>query len=170
MKLEAVETYRAGQLGLRATALHHDVGVSSLRKWIAAYQAHGVAGVHRKRKQVYDVKFKMAVLQRIRDEGLSHRQAAAIFDIRRFDIITAWERAFKKDGMAGLVPHQTTRHSGIQDDEAEHSSQLNDDEGRTRQSLLKELAALRSENAYLKNLDALVQAQAKSAQAKGRRS
>ena len=168
LKVEAVETYRSGELGLRATAQHHNVGVSSLRKWVAAYEANGVAGLQRKHKQVYDVRFKLAVLQRIKNEGLSYRQAAALFDIRRFDIITAWELAYKKDGMAGLVPHRTTPCSGSKDDEP--SPPPRDDEARTRQELLDELAALRTENAYLKKLDALVQAQAKSARGKERRS
>jgi hypothetical protein len=32
----------------------------------------------------YSVKFKLTVLRRMRDERLSYRQAAALFDIRNF--------------------------------------------------------------------------------------
>lgn len=43
------------------------------------------------------------------------------------------------------------------------------DAARTREDLLKELQFLRTENAYLKKLDALVQAKQKSAQQKKRK-
>ena len=167
-KLAAVEAYCSGQGGLRAIAVLHEVDVSSLRQWVGAFKALGISGLRPKRRELYGIEFKLAVLQRVRDEGLSHRQAAALFDIRRFDIITAWERAFKKDGMAGLVQYQTARRSAMR--HAEPSSPPHDDGSRTRQELLDELAALRSENAYLKKVDALVQAQAKSAQSKERKS
>ena len=46
-KLAAVTAYRKGTGGLRATASAHDVGVDSLRAWIAAYEANGTVG-HRR--------------------------------------------------------------------------------------------------------------------------
>ena len=55
MKLAAVEAYCSGQQGLEATALLHNVGASSLRKWIAAYKAHGIAGIRVKRREVYGI-------------------------------------------------------------------------------------------------------------------
>jgi len=48
-KLAAVTAYRKGAGGLRATASAHDVGVDSLRAWIAAYEANGKAGLVAKR-------------------------------------------------------------------------------------------------------------------------
>ena len=109
-KLAAVKAYCSGQHGLRATALLHNVGFSSLRKWIALYQAHGIAGISVKRREAYGVEFKFAVLQRVRDEGLSHRQTAALFDIRNFNIIGTWQRAYERDGRAGLIPYQIKPH------------------------------------------------------------
>ena len=44
-KLAAIDAYLTGQRGLVATAEQMGVGVSSLRKWIAAYEANGVAGI-----------------------------------------------------------------------------------------------------------------------------
>ena len=46
-RLDSVESYRSGELGLRATAALHNVNVASLRKWVAAYEAIGIAGVQR---------------------------------------------------------------------------------------------------------------------------
>ena len=170
-KLAAVDAYCCGQHGLSATALLHNVGVSSLRKWIAAYQVRGIAGIRVKRREVYDVEFKLAVLQRVRDEDLSLRQAAALFDIRNFNIIGLWQRAYESDGMAGLVPYRVVRHEIMAKEIiSPPASQPSDDAARTRQELLEELNDLHLENAYLKKVNALVQTQAKSAQKKSRKS
>ena len=171
MKLAAIKAYCSGQQGLLATARLHNVGASSLRKWVAAYQAQGIAGIQLKRREVYGIEFKLAVLQRIRNEGLSYRQAAAVFDIRHFNIIGAWERAYDRDGVDGLIPYGATRHKTMNKAPPPQAvSQPCDDEMRTRQELLVELNTLRLENAYLKKVDALVRTQAKSAQKKSRRS
>jgi transposase len=93
-KLNAVAAYRSGHRGLIATAERLGVGVSSLRKWVAAYEGNGVAGIRAKRSgKWYDLKFKLEVLRRARDDCLSNRQAAALFNIRNFNIIATWERA-----------------------------------------------------------------------------
>ena len=171
MKLAVVEAYCSGQQGLMATARLHNVGASSLRKWVAAYQAQGNAGIQFKRREVYGIEFKLAVLQRIHDEGLSYRQAAAVFDIRHFNIIGAWERAYDRDGVDGLIPYGATRHKTMNKAPTPQAVlQPCDDETRTRQELLVELNTLRLENAYLKKVDALVRTQAKSAQKKSRKS
>ena len=74
-KLNAVESYRSGERGLRATAALHNVDVASLRKWVAAYEAIGIAGIQRKQRQTYDLKFKLEVLQKLKSQELSNRQA-----------------------------------------------------------------------------------------------
>lgn len=171
IKLAAVEAYCCGQYGLSATALLHNVGVSSLRKWIAAYQVHGIGGIRVKRREVYEIEFKLAVLQRVRDEGLSLRQAGALFDIRNLNIIGLWQRAYDSEGIAGLVPYRVVRHETMTKEKTPPPApQPCDDTARTRQELLVELNTLRLENAYLKKVNALVQTQAKSAQKKSRKS
>lgn len=170
-KLDAVEAYRSGELGLRATAALHNVDVASLRKWIAAYEALGVVGIQRKRRQTYDLHFKLQVVQRVKSDQLSYRQAGALFNVRRFDTIAEWERAYDKDGIAGLMPHQSGRPQrkvpGLAPDPLPVSE---DAETPSRQELLEELEALRTENAYLKKAKALVQHQTKSAPGRKRKS
>jgi len=162
-KLDAVESYRSGELGLRATAALHSVDVASLRKWVAAYEAIGIVGIQRKRRQAYDLNFKLEVLRKLKSEGLSYRQAGALFNVRRFDSIASWEQAYDRDGIAGLMPHKPSHR--------ERAAQSGvPKETPSRQELLDELEALRTENAYLKKLKALVQAQAKSAPGSGHKS
>lgn len=170
-KLDAVETYRSGDLGLRATAALHSVNVASLRKWVAAYEAIGIAGIQRKRRQTYDVKFKLEVLRKLKSDGLSYRQAGALFNVRRIDSIAAWERAYEKDGIAGLMPNQPSpRPLETQVGAPKPLSDSARLETPSHQELLDELEALRTENAYLKKLKALVQTQAKSAPCSERKS
>ena len=169
-KLAAVEAYCSGHDGLTATAKKYSVGVSSLRKWIAAYQANGIAGVREKRRELYSAEFKLEVLQRSHDEGLSNRQAAALFDIRNFNIIPAWERAYEADGMAGLEPHRAGgRKRAMQEQAPKRPLDIEYPE-RTREELLDEINSLRTENAYLKKVGALVRSKAMSAQSKKRKS
>jgi len=110
-KLDAVETYRSGELGLKKTAALHGVDVASLRKWVAGFEALGIAGIQQKRRQTYDLKFKLDVLQRMKADGLSCRQAGAIFNVRRCNSIAEWERAYSRDGIAGLMPHHAARRA-----------------------------------------------------------
>jgi len=171
VKLAAVQTYCTGQFGWKAAAKIHDVEPSSLRKWVAAYKLHGTDGIRERRRQEYSKEFKLKVLRRMRDDGLSYRQTAALFDIRKFDIVGVWERAYEREGPSGLISKRRGRRSETMK-RGDHKSRMasQGDDKLTREELLAELNTLRMENAYLKKLDALVQSQAKSAPGKGRKS
>jgi len=170
-RLSAVEDYCSGSAGHREVAHRHGVDVSSLRKWIAAYQALGAAGLKSKRKKHYSPEFKLNVLQRMREEELSYRQAAALFDIRKFDIIGQWERRYDEGGLDALSRQPGSgRHKKMPKPIPPTQLEPSDDEARTRDDLLAELNQLRMENAYLKKLDALVQTKERAAQRKKRRS
>lgn len=168
-KFAAVEAYMEGSHGLRATAASLGVGFDSLRQWVAAYREHGKRGLQeRNKRKRYAPEFKLEVLNRVRDEGLSYRQAAAIYDIRRSDIIGTWERAFADEGLEGLISMtpraRRTREADVQRD----SSEPHNDATRSRQELLDELRQLRMEVAYLKKAKALVRSKSSSAPKNGR--
>jgi transposase len=151
------------------TALH-GVDVASLRKWVAGYEALGIAGIQQKRRQTYDLSFKLDVLQRMKADGLSCRQAGAIFNVRRCNSIAEWERAYSRDGIAGLIPHHAARRANRVSQVPAGPPKDTDQEVPSRQALLDELEVLRAENAYLKKLKALVQYQTSSAPGKMRKS
>jgi transposase len=155
-RIAAAEDYCRGHLGLKEVARRHGVNVASLRLWAAAYRVHGAAGVRKKRRKLYSAQFKLAVLQRMHGERLSCRQAAALFNIRRRDMILLWQRAYETGGFAALHPHAGVLLKTMvkQPDERIGPGKLADDK-RTRQQLLEELQQLRMENAYLKKLKAL---------------
>jgi transposase len=167
-KLSAVEEYCSGQAGLRVVADRHGVDFSSLRQWVASYRVHGLDGLRPKGRSGYSVEFKLAVLQRLQDDNLSYRQAAALFDIRRFDIIGHWKRRYGEDGVKALALGAAGENRIMKKQPDQKSEpQLSDDQ-RSREQLLDELNYLRMENAYLKKLEALAQAKKQAIQRKKR--
>lgn len=149
-KLAAVMAYRKGAGSLCATASAHNVGVDSLRAWIAAYEANGKAGLVAKRRVIYDLDFKLEVLRRMQDEGLSCRQVAALFNIRRLDLMAEWNRLYVAHGAAALQPGwkwEQTRMSKPTSRRDDREAVTNDQ--RSREELLRDLQKLRTENAYI---------------------
>ena len=171
-KLAAVQDYCSGSAGLRDVAHRHNVDFSSLRQWVAAYQVHGVAGLKEKKLQRYSNDFKLSVLKRMREEQLSYRQTAALFDIRRFGIIGLWERRYDEGGFDALTkqPNRAGRPKKMPTTTPPVQPSSTDDESRSRDDLLAEVKQLRMENDYLKKLDALVQEKKRVAQQKKRKS
>jgi transposase len=168
-KLAAAKDYWRGHGGLVAVARRHGVNVASLRQWAAAYRIHGVAGIETRQRKFYSVDFKMTVLRRVRSEKLSSRQAAALFNIRRHDMIGLWQRSYEDGGIAALYPRRSIQHLTMTkqpDTQSKRKKPPPEDKTRTREELLDELQQLRMENAYLKKLEALAQANQQPARGK----
>jgi transposase len=168
-KVEAVRAYSKGIGGLRATAEAQGVGVDSLRKWVAAYAARGNAGVTTKKRSNYDADFKLEVLRRMADEGLSCRQAAALFDVRRLNQVAEWSRLYAAHGAAALYPGwKGEQRKMTKKPRQRGEEEMLPDDQRSREELLRDLQQLRMENAYLKKAQALARAKTRSAPVKGR--
>lgn len=166
-KLQVIERYRSGQHGgLKAVAAFFGLHHSQVRYWVSQYEHHGCAGLRPKRS-VYDVPFKLKVLAHMQHEGVSCQQAAVLFNIRSASQLGTWKRQYDSGGVDALA----SRHPG-RSQKMPNSLPLTpsappvSDEGRSREELLKDLAYLRAENAYLKKLDALIQAKQQAAQKK----
>lgn len=162
-KLKVVKQYLSKTLSSREVASAHGIDRSQLRRWVASYRAHGQAGLSHKYSR-YSAAFRLHVLEHIEHEGLSDRQAAALYDIRSTGDIRKWRchaGAGKLDdslhqSMCPVMPKTPRLHSPPAD------------ETRTQKELLDELAYLRAENAYLKKLKALREAEKNPVQLKKR--
>lgn len=166
-KLEAARDYCTGYLGLREVARRHGVNVASLRKWAAAYRVHGTVGVQAKQRRLYSTEFKVSVVERKRDEQLSCRQTAALFNIRNFNNIGVWEREYEAGRLNPLAAHPADGHPRMTKKANTGPDPENaGGETRTRQELVDELNRLRMEVAYLKKLKALAQANREQPQGK----
>ena len=156
-KQSVVAAYESGEEGADTVAARFSIDHSTVRLWVAAHSAHGLAGLVRKFSH-YDAAFKLSVLQRMWDDGLSYRQVAAIFDIRNKGCLADWERRYERGGLEALAPRRRGRpRSMSKPPAADELDALRTDDTKSREELLSELAYLRMENAYLKKLEALAQ-------------
>lgn len=155
LKQCVVDLYLGGEESYESTGCRYGIDHGTVRKWVASYKAHGAAGLARKFSH-YDADFKLSVLSRMWEDGLSYRQAAAIFDIRSASCLGAWERGYRRGGIEALTPRRKGRPRSMPEPEMpKREEALLSDDAKSRDQLLAELAYLRMENAYLKKLKAL---------------
>jgi len=164
-KVDIARDGAQGTVGLRELARKHGLDYSMVRRWVESYRRHGASGLQKKYGR-YDTPFKLRVLKRIQDQALTHRQAAAIFQIRSAATIGAWQRQYDQGGLGAWTP---ATERGPMSRKRPTDPPPKRDEALSREELLKELAYLRAENAYLKKLDALIQAEQPAAHDKKRK-
>jgi len=166
-KLSVVQKYLDGLGGYKAIAKQHGLDHELFRRWVLRFQAHGVDGLKKKFTH-YSAEFKLSVLQHMWDNGLSCGQAAALFNIRSPAVLSVWESEYRRAGLEALAARPRGRPKSMSAVPPQ-PEQKPDDDKRTREELLAELDHLRMENAYLKKLRALIQAQQKAVALKKRK-
>lgn len=163
-KLRVVQQCLREDISQGEVARQYGVDVSTLRQWLATYRQHGVLGL-RKKYSHHSAAFKREVLERMWRDGLSQRQTATLFDIRERSAIGKWERQYHSGGLTALEPQRKGRRPMSK----KPPSPPLPDKKRSQEALLKEIAYLRAENAYLKKLDALIQEEQDVARGKKRK-
>lgn len=98
------------------------------------------------RNKQYTSEFKVMVVETMRREGLSHKEVERQFELPH-NRAASWERIYLTEGSAGLAVERRGRSS------KGHPGKL---PSKVEEDLLAEVQRLRAENAYLKNLQALV--------------
>ena len=93
----------------------------------------------------YTPEFKRLVVETMREEDLSVREAMRRFEINDHGIIERWERIYLEEGAEGLAIERRRRGGQL----AKLPKEVEED-------LIAENQRLRAENEYLKNLQALV--------------
>jgi transposase-like protein len=107
-------------------------------------------GVPNKR---YTPEFKRMVIETMRNEHLSCRETARRFEINDHTRIIDWERIYLEEGPEGFAIERRGRASAATGTQKGRPTQF---PPKAEEDLLAELQRLRAENAYLKNLQALV--------------
>jgi transposase len=167
-KQQVVDEYLAGDVGIRAVGARHGLDHATVRRWVASYEAHGKAGL-RKKYSHYNAQFKRSVLEHMQREGLSCQQAGALFGIRNVASVAQWARQYHAGGLDALKPRRRGRAPMMKPEPVAPVPEQDAQDTRTRKDLLKEIEYLRAEVAYLKKLDALLQAKKQTAQKKKRK-
>ena len=96
----------------------------------------------------YTPEFKQRVVEAVLKEGMSYQEAARVYEIDGHGRIQDWERIYLTEGPEGLAVERRGRGS-----KGRPPKQL---PKKVEEDLLAEVQRLRAENAYLKNLQALV--------------
>jgi transposase len=157
-KITAVEAYINGDDGFRKIANRYSIDCSLLRRWVAAFQARGSAGL-RANGHNYSVTFKRSVVECMHKERLSCREAATRFGLGQSSQVGIWERQYYSGGLdAPSVPKRKKTVSMPKKTPVQPPSQPVDDDSKSREQLKAELEYLRMENAYLKKLEEIREA------------
>lgn len=155
-KLKVVQEYLKGAAGSKALSKKYGCQPRSVENWVSLYRVHGKEGLGKKYSS-YSAEFKLSVLQHMWDNELSFGRTAAAFNIRNHSVVGKWERMYREGGFDTLIPRPRGRPKKMPTPTTTPESSSDDDK-RTRDELVAELNQLRMENAYLKKLQALVQA------------
>ncbi|MCI8293509.1 MAG: transposase, partial [Hespellia sp.] len=78
LKLEIVQRYLKGDIGIKKLAQEYHVTFGDIQKWRDAYQEHGVAGLNTTHG-TYTGGFKVSVVEYMHNTGASIRKTAAHF-------------------------------------------------------------------------------------------
>lgn len=155
-KLHCVyEVLRKNQ-SIKSVAKGGDVHLSQLKRWINIYHQQGYRGLIPRQNQFYTVDFKLNVLNSVSKKFLSLNEACLEFNIPSYSTIITWQQRFDKFGIEGLSNKPRGRPKIMTYKRTKKKS----DKPLTREEeLLLEIESLRAENALLKKLQALIQAE-----------
>ncbi|WP_181463367.1 helix-turn-helix domain-containing protein [Lonsdalea populi] len=95
IRLAVVNHYPAGKEGAQSTAERFGVERTSVRRWVRAWQLHGINGITWK-NDCHHAEFRLVVVKAILNEALSMREAAARFNISSTGL-TCTEKPERKD-------------------------------------------------------------------------
>ncbi len=156
-KLEVVKHHLSKGHGSRKTGHFFDIDESIVRKWVEAYKCHGLRGL-KKPYSTYTAEFKLSVLKAISSGDFSARHACAHFNIPARRTIQNWQRLYNEGGIEALTNRPRGRPKRMSTPTKPYQPSNKPVEELTPEELILEVQYRRAEVAYLKKLDALIQA------------
>lgn len=155
-KLKVVKSYLSGKQGQLSVSKALNVSRSQLRNWVSAYRHHGSSGLASSKSQThYSADFKLSVMVYRRQYHLSLLEAAKHFNIPSLSTLYVWEQRYNHEGTDAFIDRRE-RTKMKKSPENPYVTNKPAEE-MTPEELIRELQYLRTENAYLKKLDALIQ-------------
>lgn len=142
----------------KAVGKEFKIGHSTVRRWVNMYRHHGLDGLNKKHEH-YSADFKLSVLKLMKQDGLSHRETEAMFNLRGIGTVSRWSRLYHDQGLNGLKSKRRGRAEMTKPKHSPKPLKTPVEDGRTRQDLLDEIEYLRAEVDFLKKRRALIQAE-----------
>ena len=154
-KLAAIRSHEQGnKIGQVARQFGVDKG--AVREWVASYKKHGIEGIKPlSGPRCYSSEFKESVVCYMQKHGLSAKHTATHFNLRTSATVTNWVQRYNQGGKQALESKRKGRQSTMSKSPKEPLVS-SADKHKSQEQLLRELVYLRTENAYLKKLQALV--------------
>lgn len=152
-KLSVIRHYQMGTCGYKRTGKRFGVNESCVRKWIFAYEHHGLEGITH-RSGSYTAQHKQSVIQYKKQHHLSIRETATLFKIPSPSTVRVWERLYDEGGIQALTDNRGRNKRMSKHPKPSPEKPI---EEMSQEELHAELQHLRMENAYLKKLRALIQ-------------
>lgn len=165
-KHAAVHRYLHEKISYRTLSVEVGVDHSVLRYWVKLVEHHGnkaFAFPYTK----YSRAFKLEVIQFIIENNYSIREASALFHIPDSSMVRRWKKKWDIGCVDALEP-SGKGHNPMSSNKKKNTNTKPSDQD-SIQAMQEELEYLRTENAYLKKLKALVQEKESSQNKKKRK-
>lgn len=101
LRLAVVPHYLNGTDGYRETATRFGVGRPAVRRWVSAWQQHGIDGLTWKTGD-YTPEFRLKVVHAAIDDKISLRDATAKFNLLNESTVYQWIKRFQASGAGAL--------------------------------------------------------------------
>lgn len=155
LKLEVAKIVLTGPDGHKRVAARYGLSPSMVRRWTAAYKAHGLAGL-KKPYALYPIGIRYQAVQSVLTDGLSIYETMDKYNIPTHTTIETWVRLYNEGGIDALQNKPRGRPKMSKQEKPRPLPEKPLEE-MTREELLEEVEYRRAEVAYLKKLRALVQ-------------
>lgn len=156
-KLECVKLVLEKHYSCNHVSKQKGSNESNIRKWMGFYNQFGIYGLLPRKNQSYSVDFKLKVLSSIDNNLLSLRETCLKFNIPSDSIIIKWQKDFTNFGLEGLQPKPKGRSKSMSN--FKRKKDKSDKPLTKEEELLLKNERLRCENALLKKLYTLIQAE-----------
>ena len=101
LRLAVVTHYLNSRDGYRETANRFGVGRTAVRRWVSAWQQHGIDGLTWKTGD-YTPEFRLKVVHAAIDDKISLRDATAKFNLPNESTVYQWIKRFQASGAGAL--------------------------------------------------------------------
>ena len=168
LKKQVVNEYISGKGSYSTIAKKHGLDRSQVRRWAAAYKAHGDKALMRSRQSnSYSFEFKLAAVEIYLTSELSYLDLAVQLNINNPSTLVAWVKRYRNGGLDALKPRKKGRPSRMTDDATKSKTKVSTSdkvvgfENEKIKQLEEENYQLRLENAVLKEFGRLSSERAK---------